>query len=122
MSGRELPGRMNPDFSFITSMVVSGYAVCQANSFSPQHSRSYTGLWWKYYAFGDVLMGGSRTSICDRTDHESCEISEHQCGSVAPLHGVCLPNWKWNIPAGQCPCYKARIVLEWFEGIRMNST
>ncbi|GBM43568.1 hypothetical protein AVEN_67080-1 [Araneus ventricosus] len=35
MSGRELPGRMNTDFSFITSMVVSGYAVCQANSCSP---------------------------------------------------------------------------------------
>ncbi|GBM75786.1 hypothetical protein AVEN_77155-1 [Araneus ventricosus] len=33
--GRELTGRMNPDFSFITSMVVSGYAVCQVNSFSP---------------------------------------------------------------------------------------
>ncbi|GBM10903.1 hypothetical protein AVEN_42151-1 [Araneus ventricosus] len=35
MSGRELPGRMYPDFSFITSMVVSGYTVCQANSCSP---------------------------------------------------------------------------------------
>ncbi|GBM70644.1 hypothetical protein AVEN_243261-1 [Araneus ventricosus] len=35
MNGRELPGRMNPDFSFITSMVVSGYAICQANSYSP---------------------------------------------------------------------------------------
>ncbi|GBL96901.1 hypothetical protein AVEN_168696-1 [Araneus ventricosus] len=34
MSGRELPGRMNPDFSFIMSIVVSGYAVCQANSCS----------------------------------------------------------------------------------------
>ncbi|GBN42102.1 hypothetical protein AVEN_209180-1 [Araneus ventricosus] len=29
------PGRMNSDFSFITPMVVSGYAVCQANSCSP---------------------------------------------------------------------------------------
>ncbi|GBO20484.1 hypothetical protein AVEN_193950-1 [Araneus ventricosus] len=28
-------GRMNPDFSFITSMFVSGYAVSQANSCSP---------------------------------------------------------------------------------------
>ncbi|GBN34527.1 hypothetical protein AVEN_4915-1 [Araneus ventricosus] len=27
--------RMNPDFSFITSMVMSGYAVCQANSCFP---------------------------------------------------------------------------------------
>ncbi|GBO15963.1 hypothetical protein AVEN_31177-1 [Araneus ventricosus] len=35
MSGRDLPSWMNPDFSFITSMVVSGYAVCQANSCFP---------------------------------------------------------------------------------------
>ncbi|GBM69171.1 hypothetical protein AVEN_91754-1 [Araneus ventricosus] len=35
MSGRELPSRMNPDFSFITSMIVPGHAVCQANSCSP---------------------------------------------------------------------------------------
>ncbi|GBO06494.1 hypothetical protein AVEN_211538-1 [Araneus ventricosus] len=60
-------------------------------------------------------MGGSGTRSCGRTDHESCEVSEHHCGSVAPLHGVCLPNWKWNLPAGQRPCHKARIVLEWFE-------
>ncbi|GBN56886.1 hypothetical protein AVEN_236605-1 [Araneus ventricosus] len=48
-------------------------------------------------------MGGSGTRSCVRTDHESCELSEHHCGSVAPLHGVCLPNWKWNLPAGQRP-------------------
>ncbi|GBN47443.1 hypothetical protein AVEN_28664-1 [Araneus ventricosus] len=60
-------------------------------------------------------MGGSGTGSCGRTDHESCELSEHHCGSVAPLHGVCLPNWKRNLPAGQNPCHKARIVLEWFE-------
>ncbi|GBM60926.1 hypothetical protein AVEN_192384-1 [Araneus ventricosus] len=30
----ELPGRMNLDFSFVTTMVVSGYAVCQVNSCS----------------------------------------------------------------------------------------
>ncbi|GBL90889.1 hypothetical protein AVEN_189496-1, partial [Araneus ventricosus] len=32
-------------------------------------------------------MGGSGTRSCGRTDHESCELSEHHCGSVAPLHG-----------------------------------
>ncbi|GBM27688.1 hypothetical protein AVEN_130130-1 [Araneus ventricosus] len=35
MSGRKFAFRMNPDFSFIMSMVVSRYAVCQANSCSP---------------------------------------------------------------------------------------
>ncbi|GBM96017.1 hypothetical protein AVEN_226214-1 [Araneus ventricosus] len=48
-------------------------------------------------------MGGSGTRSFGRTDHESCELSEHHCGSVAPLQGVCLPNWKWNLPAGQRP-------------------
>ncbi|GBN73951.1 hypothetical protein AVEN_83262-1 [Araneus ventricosus] len=48
-------------------------------------------------------MGGSGTRSCGRTDHESCELSEHHCGSVAPLHDACLPNWKWNFPAGQRP-------------------
>ncbi|GBN96089.1 hypothetical protein AVEN_139060-1 [Araneus ventricosus] len=42
MSGRELPGRMNPDFSFITSMVVSKYAVCQVNSCSPSCTSGHT--------------------------------------------------------------------------------
>ncbi|GBM90767.1 hypothetical protein AVEN_188989-1 [Araneus ventricosus] len=67
------------------------------------YSMSYTGWWRRYYSLGDVLMGGSGTRSCGRTDHESCELSEHRCGSVAPLHGVCLPNWKWNLPAGQRP-------------------
>ncbi|GBL84507.1 hypothetical protein AVEN_117249-1 [Araneus ventricosus] len=51
-------------------------------------------------------MGGSGTRSCGITDHESCELSEHHCGSVAPLHDVCLP-------AGQRPT--SRIVLEWFK-------
>ncbi|GBM00561.1 hypothetical protein AVEN_77367-1 [Araneus ventricosus] len=60
-------------------------------------------------------MGDSGTRSCGRTDHESCELSVHHCGSVAPLHFVCLPNWKWNLPARQRPMSQARIVLEWFE-------
>ncbi|GBN56628.1 hypothetical protein AVEN_264037-1 [Araneus ventricosus] len=101
MSGRELPGRMNPDFSFITSMVVSGYAVCQANIFSPLVQQVIHRLVVAVLCFGGLLMGGSGTRSCYTADHESCELSEHHCVSVAPLHGVCLPSWKWNLPAGQ---------------------
>ncbi|GBO35763.1 hypothetical protein AVEN_198356-1 [Araneus ventricosus] len=85
MSGRELPDRMNPDFSFITSMVVSGYAVCQANSCSPLVQQSVHRLVVAVLCFGDVLIGGSGIRCCGRTDHESCELSERHCGSVAPL-------------------------------------
>ncbi|GBM40932.1 hypothetical protein AVEN_161577-1 [Araneus ventricosus] len=44
-------------------------------------------------------------------------------GSVAPLHGVCLPNWKWNLPAGQTP-HVTRLGLCWSGpmSILMNST
>ncbi|GBN39521.1 hypothetical protein AVEN_124144-1 [Araneus ventricosus] len=53
--------------------------------------------------WGIVLMGGSGTRSCGRTDRESCELYEQHCGSVAPLRGVCLPYWKWNFAAGQRP-------------------
>ncbi|GBN22269.1 hypothetical protein AVEN_108541-1 [Araneus ventricosus] len=72
MSGRELPGRMNPDFSFITSMVEGTPSA--RGTVSPL-------LWWRYFALWDVLMGGSGTRGCGRTDHESCELSKHHCGS-----------------------------------------
>ncbi|GBM54038.1 hypothetical protein AVEN_215409-1 [Araneus ventricosus] len=94
---------MNPDFSFITSMVVSGYAVCQANCCFPLVQQVIHRLVVVLLCFGDVLMGGSGTRSCGRTDHESWELSEHHCGLIALLHGVCLPNWKWNLPAGQRP-------------------
>ncbi|GBM10095.1 hypothetical protein AVEN_92920-1 [Araneus ventricosus] len=60
-------------------------------------------------------MGGSGTRSCGKTYHEICELSEHHCGSVAPLHGACLPNWKLNLPKNNASCHKVRIVLEWFE-------
>ncbi|GBN96912.1 hypothetical protein AVEN_125715-1 [Araneus ventricosus] len=34
----------------------------------------------------------------------SCTAGHTQAGGgVEPLHGVCLPNWKWNLAAGQRP-------------------
>ncbi|GBL92158.1 hypothetical protein AVEN_91505-1 [Araneus ventricosus] len=104
MSGREFPGRMNPDLSFITSMILPGYAVCQVNSCSPLVQQVILRLAVAVLCFGGrSLGGGSGTRSCGRRDHESCELSEHHCGSVSLLPGVCLPNWKWNPPAGQRP-------------------
>ncbi|GBO36636.1 hypothetical protein AVEN_173019-1 [Araneus ventricosus] len=76
-------------------------------------------IYWLLVAvlcFGGVLMGGSGTRSCGRTDHESCELSEHHCGSVAPLHGVCLPKWKWNLPAGQRPMSQGSDCVEVVRG------
>ncbi|GBL75234.1 hypothetical protein AVEN_194466-1 [Araneus ventricosus] len=56
-SGRELPGRMNPDFSLITSMVVSGYAVCQANSCSPLVQQDIHRLVVEVLCFGGCSHG-----------------------------------------------------------------
>ncbi|GFV43990.1 HTH_Tnp_Tc3_2 domain-containing protein [Trichonephila clavipes] len=65
------------------------------------YSRSYTGRWWQYYALGDVLLGVPETRGCRRADHECYRVSEHHCGPVAPLHGLCFSSWKWNVPTGQ---------------------
>ena len=42
-------------------------------------------------------------------------VSEHHCGSVAPVHGVSLPNWEWNVPAGQCIVSQSWNCVEWFQ-------
>ncbi|GBO04972.1 hypothetical protein AVEN_144146-1 [Araneus ventricosus] len=83
-------------------MAVSGYAVCQENSCCPLVQQVIHRL-VMVLCFGGVLMGCSGIRNCGRTDHESCELSEYHCGSVASLHGVCLPNWKCNLPSGQRP-------------------
>ncbi|GBM27270.1 hypothetical protein AVEN_133398-1 [Araneus ventricosus] len=63
-----------PDFSFITSMIVSGVRCLPGEQLLPSCT---AGWWWQFYALGDVLMGGSGTRSCGRTDHESCELTEH---------------------------------------------
>ncbi|GBN22348.1 hypothetical protein AVEN_145726-1 [Araneus ventricosus] len=72
------------------------------------YSRSYTGWWWRYYALGDVLMGGSGTRNCGRTDQESCELLNI---IVDQLH----PCMVFVFQQDNASCHKARIVLEWFE-------
>ncbi|GFT39382.1 DDE_3 domain-containing protein [Trichonephila clavipes] len=79
------------------------------------YSRPYTGRWWQYYALGYVLLGVYMTRVCGRADHECYRVSEHHCGPVAPLHGLCFSCWKWNVPTGNAPCHKAKVVLEWFQ-------
>ncbi|GBM64190.1 hypothetical protein AVEN_254272-1 [Araneus ventricosus] len=95
-------------------MVVSGNAVCQTNSCPPLVQQAIHRLVVAVLCIGG-RSHGRLVAACDRTDHEIWELSEHHCGSVAPLHGVCLPNWKWNFQQDNAPCHKARIVLEWFE-------
>ncbi|GBM12638.1 hypothetical protein AVEN_46131-1 [Araneus ventricosus] len=64
MSERELTGRMNPDFKFITPSARRTVAPLL-------YSRPYTGWWWRSCALGEVLMGGSGTRSFGRTDQES---------------------------------------------------
>ncbi|GBL88991.1 hypothetical protein AVEN_255152-1 [Araneus ventricosus] len=103
MSGTELPVGLIPISHSSRRWSCQGTSSARRTVAPLLYSSSYTGWWWQYYALGDVLMGGSGTRSCGRTDHESCELFEHHCGSLASLHGVCLPNWKWNLPAGQRP-------------------
>ncbi|GFU99534.1 uncharacterized protein TNCV_4082571 [Trichonephila clavipes] len=102
ISGRELHDQINHGLSFITRMVISGYAVFSRRTVAPSlYSRSYTGRWWQYYASGYDLLGVSGISGCGRADHECYRVSEHHCGPVAPLHDLCFSCWKWNVPTGQ---------------------
>ncbi|GBM01306.1 hypothetical protein AVEN_170354-1 [Araneus ventricosus] len=101
MSGRELPGRMNPDFSFITSMVVSGYGVCHSNSCSPLVQQVMHRL-VVVLCFGDVLVGGSGTRSCGRTDHThiyfvpgETELLTLTCTDTDEFH---LMSWPPNSP------------------------
>ena len=62
------------------------------------YNRSDISRWLQYYALGDVLL----CRDCGRGDNESYGVSVHHCGSVAPVHSVCLPKLKWNVPTGEC--------------------
>ncbi|GFX63830.1 HTH_Tnp_Tc3_2 domain-containing protein [Trichonephila clavipes] len=41
--------------------------------------------------FENILMEGPGAFSCGRKHHDSCGLSERNCGSVASLYGVCLP-------------------------------
>ncbi|GFX01088.1 DDE_3 domain-containing protein [Trichonephila clavipes] len=60
-------------------------------------------------------MGDSGTLSSGRRDRENCKISEHDCGSVASVLGVCFPTGNGIFQQGNVPCQKARNVLEGFE-------
>ncbi|GBM39082.1 hypothetical protein AVEN_190221-1 [Araneus ventricosus] len=81
-------------------MVVSGYAVCQANSCSPLVQKVIHRLVVAVLCFEGTF---SRAALVVVEQTMKAANYQHHCGSVAPLHGVCLPNWKWNLPAGQRP-------------------
>ncbi|GFU16273.1 hypothetical protein TNCV_4422271 [Trichonephila clavipes] len=45
--------------------------VFKANSSNSMFSRSYTGLWWRYYASENVLISDSGSLSSGGSDHES---------------------------------------------------
>ncbi|GFW40039.1 uncharacterized protein TNCV_5117221 [Trichonephila clavipes] len=95
---------MNHGLSFITLMVISGYAVFQANNCSLNVQKVIHRPVVAVLCFGGgVLLSVSVSRGCGRLDHECYRVSEHHCGPVAPLHGLCFSNWKWNVPAEQRP-------------------
>ncbi|GBM44997.1 hypothetical protein AVEN_225744-1 [Araneus ventricosus] len=60
-------------------------------------------------------MGGSGTRICGIADNESCELSEHHCGSVAPYMAFVFPTGNAIFQQDKVHCHKVRFVLGWFE-------
>ncbi|GBL91030.1 hypothetical protein AVEN_184419-1 [Araneus ventricosus] len=111
MSGRELPGRMNPDFSFITSIVVSGYAVCQVNSCSPLVQAGGGGimLWgtFSWAALGPVVVVEQTTKAANYLNIIADQLH--------PYMAFVFPTGNGIFQQDNAPCDKARIVLEWLE-------
>ncbi|GBN50421.1 hypothetical protein AVEN_206903-1 [Araneus ventricosus] len=112
-----MPGRMNPDFSFITSMVVSGYAVCQANSCSPlvqQAGHTQAGgdgsmLWgtFSWVALGPVV-------VVEQT-MEAANYLNIIADQLHPYKALVFPTGNGIFQQDNAPCHKALIVLEWLE-------
>ncbi|GBM82874.1 Transposable element Tcb2 transposase [Araneus ventricosus] len=115
MSGSELPGRMNLDFSFITSMVVSGYAVCQANSCSPlvqqviQAGGGGIMLWGTFSlaALGPVLVVEQTMKVANYLNIIADQLHLYMTFVFPTRNGI--------FQQDDAPCHKARIVLEWFK-------
>ncbi|GBM07954.1 Transposable element Tc1 transposase [Araneus ventricosus] len=111
MSRRELPGRMNPDFSFITSMVVSGYAGCQANSCFPlsPHAGGGIMLWgmFSWAALGPVVVVEQAMKAANYLNNITDQLHPYMAFVFPTRNGI--------FHQDNAPCHKARIVLEWFE-------
>ncbi|GBM35321.1 hypothetical protein AVEN_195828-1 [Araneus ventricosus] len=62
--------------------------------------RSYIGWWWRYYALGDTFSWAALGPVV--VVEQTMKVANY-LNIIAPLHGICLPNWKWNLPEGQHP-------------------
>ncbi|GBM31322.1 hypothetical protein AVEN_91312-1 [Araneus ventricosus] len=116
MSGREFPGRMNPNFSFITSMVVSGYAICQANNCSPSCTAGHTQaggggimLWgtFSWATLGPVVVVEETMKAANYLNIIEDQLHLHMAFVFPTGNGI--------FQQDNAPCHKAQIVSEWFE-------
>ncbi|GBN02965.1 hypothetical protein AVEN_38985-1 [Araneus ventricosus] len=128
MSGREFPGRINPDFSFITSMVVSGYAICQANSCSPLvHTQADGGGIMLWGTFAWAALGPLVVIVRSFHGLFYLNIIQFQCtltcGSSCTLTWRLSPQLEMESSSRTTP-HVARLGLCWSgsRSILMNST
>ncbi|GBM94042.1 Transposable element Tcb2 transposase [Araneus ventricosus] len=115
MSGRELPGRMNPDFSFITSMVVSGYPFAGEQllpSCTAGHTRAGGGgimLW------GTFSRAALEPVVVVEQTMKAANYLNITADQLHPYMAFVFPTGNGIFQQDNAPCHKARIVLEWFE-------
>ncbi|GBO42767.1 hypothetical protein AVEN_137555-1 [Araneus ventricosus] len=116
MSGRELPRRMNPDFSFITSMVASGYAVCQANICPPLVQQVIHRLVVAVLCFGGTYSWAALGPVV--VVEQTMEAANYQnivADQLHPYMAFAFPTGNGIFQQDNAPCHNARIGLEWFE-------
>lgn len=83
-------------------MDMSGYNLIHVSCCSSVYYRSFTILYWRYYALDNILVDFFGTCDCGITDQESHGLSENPCGQVAPLHFIYFPKCRRNLQARQC--------------------
>ncbi|GBM70712.1 hypothetical protein AVEN_64648-1 [Araneus ventricosus] len=93
-------------------MIVSGYAVCQANSCSPLVQQAGGGSIMLWGMFSWVILG--LVVVVEQT-MKAANYLNIIADQMHPYMAFVFPTGNEIFQQDNIPCQKARIVLEWFE-------
>ncbi|GBM12542.1 hypothetical protein AVEN_188708-1 [Araneus ventricosus] len=76
-----------------------------SRSIKADHTQAGGGV---YYAWGRSFMGSLGPICCGEQTMKAANYL-NIIVIIKISHGICLPNWKWNLPVGQCPMSQGSI-------------